>query len=185
MITGQYKNDLGEYKRFSAYHLFVARGIRSYLYPIALFVFGVVLASAGIAVSNGTLVFGGAILLAVGLALPAITLALQNAKVEKSVRANPNFLRTHQYFTFTEEGIRLTIKVQEQQEEYEIPYANVLRIFERKDVFYIYIGRMQALIVPKSQLEGGTPDELAQMFRALGKRFREMKKLRGRTLPQE
>lgn len=185
MITGQYKNDLGEYKRFSAYHLFVARGIRSYLYPIAFSLFGVVLLVAGIAVSNSTLVFGGAVLFAAALALPAVTLALQNAKIEKNVRANQNFLRTHQYFSFSEEGIRLTIKVQERQEEYDIPYANVLRIYERKDVFYIYIGRSQALIVPKSQLEGGTPDELACLFRVLGKRFREMKKLRGSAVPQE
>ena len=107
------------------------------------------------------------------------------AKIEKSVRANRNFLRTTHSFTFTEEGVGLTVKVQEKQEEYNIPYANIVRIFERPDVFYIYISGTQALIVPKSSLEGGTADDLAALFRVLKKRFREKKNLRGRTLPQE
>ena len=185
MITAHYKNDLGEYKRFSAYHLFVARGIRAYLYPAVFFLFGAALLAAGIASGNKVLFFGAAVLFAFSLALPAIMLALQNAKIEKSVRANRNFLHTHQYFSFSEEGIALTIKVQEKQEEYNIPYANVVRIFERPDVFYIYIGGTQALIVPKSGLEGGTADDLAEMFRVLGKRFREKKNLRGKVVPQE
>ena len=180
MITGQYKNDLGEYKRFSAYHLFVARGIRAYLYPIVFFIFAAALLAAGILSANGVLYFGAAVLFAVALALPAIMLALQNAKIEKSVRANRNFLRTTHSFTFTEEGVGLTVKVQEKQEEY-----NIVRIFERPDVFYIYISGTQALIVPKSSLEGGTADDLAALFRVLKKRFREKKNLRGRTLPQE
>lgn len=185
MITGQYKNDLGEYKRFSAYHLFVARGIRAYLYPIVFLIFAAALLAAGILSANGVLYFGAAVLFAVALALPAIMLALQNAKIEKSVRANRNFLRTTHSFTFTEEGVGLTVKVQEKQEEYNIPYANIVRIFERTDVFYIYISGTQALIVPKSSLEGGTADDLAALFRVLKKRFREKKNLRGRTLPQE
>lgn len=185
MITGYYKNDLGEYKRFSAYHLFVARGIRAYLYPIVFILFGAVLLAAGIVSSNSVLFFGAAVLFAVALALPAIMLALQNAKIEKSVRANRNFLRTSHSFAFSEEGIRLTVKVQEKQEEYDIPYANIVRIFERPDVFYIYIGGTQALIVPKSGLEGGTADDLAKLFRVLNKRFREKKNLRGKDLPQE
>mgnify|MGYP001625159802 FL=1 len=180
MITGQYKNDLGEYKRFSAYHLFVARGIRAYLYPIVFLIFAAALLAAGILSANGVLYFGAAVLFAVALALPAIMLALQNAKIEKSVRANRNFLRTTHSFTFTEEGVGLTVKVQEKQEEY-----NIVRIFERPDVFYIYISGTQALIVPKSSLEGGTADDLAALFRVLKKRFREKKNLRGRTLPQE
>ena len=52
-------------------------------------------------------------------------------------------------------------------------------------MFYIYISGTQALIVPKSSLEGGTADDLAALFRVLKKRFREKKNLRGRTLPQE
>ena len=69
MITGQYKNDLGEYKRFSAYHLFVARGIRAYLYPIVFFIFAAALLAAGILSANGVLYFGAAVLFAAGIKL--------------------------------------------------------------------------------------------------------------------
>ena len=77
-----------------------------------------------------------------------------------------------------EESFRLTIRAGARTEEVEIPYAQVRRIYETKEYFYIYIGRSQALIVGKADITEGSADELAVLFRKLGKRFREKKNLR-------
>lgn len=178
MINGFYRNDLSEYKKFSAFHLFVARGIRTYAYPVVFFIAAVVFCVFGALSQNSLLYIGAAMLFAVSLALPFVTLALQNAKIEKRVRTNSRFMKTQQFFSFGDESLHLKIKAGEEEEEYDIPYAQIPRIYERQRVFYIYIGVSQALILPKSGIEDGKTDELALLFRQIGKRFREKKKLR-------
>ena len=49
---------------------------------------------------------------------------------------------------------------------------------QTKQYFYIYIGKSQVLILNKSNITEGSADELAEIFRSLGKRFREKKNLR-------
>ncbi len=175
MIKGYYRNSLAEYKRFCAFHLFVARGAQSFAYPILFFGLGVVFCVFGGLSGNSLLFVGAGALFALAIAMPFAMFALQNAKAEKRVRANANYLKTQQFFDFGEESLTLKIKVADREEEYEIPYTKVAKIYERKDLFYIYIGKTQALIVPKSALEGGTADDLARLFRCIGKRFKEKK----------
>ena len=92
---------------------------------------------------------------------------------------NRNYNLTEQYFTFTQDGISLRIRMNEHTADYEIPYKQILKIFETKQNFYIYIGKQQALILNKNDIDEGTIDELSGLFRkGAGKRFREKKNLR-------
>lgn len=181
MIRCQYKNDLEEYKRFCVFHLFVARGAQSFAYPILFFGIGIVLCVFGGLSGNSILFVGAGALFAVAVIMPFAMQALQKSKAEKRVRANANFLKTQQFFCFDENSVTLKLKAGDREEEYESPYEQIAGIYERKDLFYVYIGKTQALIVPKENLEGGSADDLAQLFRKTGKRFKEKKSLRKKT----
>ncbi len=181
MIQGYYKNSLAEYKRFCVFHLFVARWAQSFAYPILFLGIGIVFCVFGGLSGNSILFFGAGVLFAVAVIMPFAMQALQKAKAEKRVRVNVNFLKTQQFFGFDESSMTLKLKVADREEEYEIPYGQIAKIYERKDLFYLYIGKSQALIVPKNNLEGGSADDLARIFRKTGKRFKEKKSLRKKT----
>lgn len=180
MVRAFHRNNLPEYKKLCAFHQFVSRGARAYAYPILFLIAAAVFLVIGIASGNAVFYVGAGVLFVLAVALPLITLALQNAKIDKKVVQNPNYLKTEQYFQFGEESFRLTIKVGSHTEEMEVPYAQVPRVHETKEYFYIYIGRSQVLILNKANITEGTADELAAIFRTLGKRFREKKKLRAK-----
>lgn len=182
MVKAFHRNNLPEYKRLCAFHQFVARGVRAYAYPILFLFAAVMLLCVGIAVKNAALYAGAAILFVAAIALPLITLAMQNAKIDKKVTQNPDYLKTEQFFQFEEESFRLKIEAGKHTEELEIPYSQVPRIHETKQYFYIYIGKSQVLILNKSNITEGSADELAEIFRSLGKRFREKKNLRTKPL---
>lgn len=178
MVKAFHKNNLPEYKKLCAFHQFVARGVRAYAYPILFLLAAVLFLIIGIMSGNAVFYLGAGILFLAAAALPLITLAMQNSKIEKKVSQNPDYLKTEQLFQFGEETFRLTIKVGSRTEEMEIPYAQVPRVHETKEYFYIYIGKSQVLILNKANITEGSADELAAVFRGLGKRFREKKKLR-------
>lgn len=182
MVKAFHKNNLAEYKKLCAFHQFVARGVRAYMYPILFFVAAVLFLFLGVMSGNAVFYVGMGILFALTAALPLITLAMQNAKIEKKVAHNPEYLKTEQLFQFGEESFRLTIKAGNRTEEMEIPYAQVPRVHETKEYFYIYIGKSQVLILNKANITEGSADGLALIFRSLGKRFREKKNLRAPTL---
>ncbi len=167
-----------EYKKLCAFHQFVARGVRAYAYPVLFFAAAVMFLALGIAFGNPAFYAGAGVLFVLACALPPVALAMQNAKLGKKIAQNPDYLKTEQLFQFGEESFRLTIRAGARTEEVEIPYAQVLRIYETKEYFYIYIGRSQALIVGKADITEGSADELAVFLRKLGKRFREKKNLR-------
>ena len=181
MIQGFYKNNLAEYKRFCVFHLFVARGAQSLAYPILFLGLGIVFCVFGGLSGNKILFLGAGALFAVAVIMPFAMQALEKSKAEKRVRANTVFLKTQQFFCFNETSMSLKLKVADREEEYEIPYTQIAKIYERKDLFYVYIGKTQALIVPKNSLEGGSADDLVQIFRTIGKRFKEKKLLREKT----
>lgn len=178
MVKAFHKNNLPEYKKLCAFHQFVARGVRAYAYPVLFFAAAVMFLALGIAFGNPAFYAGAGVLFVLACALPPVALAMQNAKLGKKIAQNPDYLKTEQLFQFGEESFRLTIRAGARTEEVEIPYAQVLRIYETKEYFYIYIGRSQALIVGKAGITEGSADELAVLFRKLGKRFREKKNLR-------
>ena len=180
MVKAHHKNNLAEYKKLCAFHQFVARGIRAYAYPILFLAAAGLFLALGIAFGNAALYAGAGILFAAAFALPLLTLAAQNAKIEKKVTAEPGYLRTEQFFEFGKDSFLLKIKAGERAEEMDVPYAQVPRIHETKEFFYIYIGRAQVLILNKADITDGSADELAEIFRSLGKRFREKKGLRAR-----
>ena len=180
MVKGFHKNNLPEYKMLCAFHQFVARGIRAYAYPILFWVFAIFLIVMGVVASNVSLYIGAGVLFAFGLALPFITLAMQNAKIERKVMQNPNYLKTEQFYAFGEDSFRLTIRAEGNAEEMDVPYAQVPRVHETRQYFYIYIGKSQVLILNKANITEGSADQLAEIFRrALGKRFRGKKKSAG------
>ena len=54
-----------------------------------------------------------------------------------------------------------------------------MKAYETNTNFYLYIGRAQALIINKKDVDEGSVDELCALLRkGLKKRFREKKKLR-------
>lgn len=178
MVKAFHKNNLPEYKRLCAFHQFVARGMRAYAYPILFSVSAAVLLIVGFIAGNTVLFAGAGVLFVSAAALPFITLAVQNAKIDKKVRMNADYLKTEQYFQFEEDRFRLKICQGSRSEEIEVPYSQVPRVHETKGYFYIYVGKSQVLILNKANITEGSADELASVFRALGKRFREKKKMR-------
>ncbi len=179
MVNAYYKNSLKEYKKLCTFHTFVARGPRTYAFPILFFLFSIAFFVMGFLSDNSLLFVAAVVLFLAAFLLPLFNLWFQNGKVEKNVRKNPRYEKTEQFFEFDKTKFHLRICVGGQVEEYDIPYDRVLRIYERRDNFYLYIGGAQVLILNKSGVEAGKVDELAELFRAAGDRFREKKKFRG------
>ncbi len=180
MITAYHKNELSEYKRMAAFHRLVACGFRTYLFPAFLFLAGALLFVFAVLSGNGVLYGGGAVLIVFSVAVLFAAIFVQNARIEKNVRNNPNYLESEHEYAFTEEGIRLCVRCRGAEEQHEIPWESVVRVYERKDRFYLYLSRTQALILPKKDITSGSADDLALLFRIKGKQFKEMKKLRGK-----
>lgn len=104
---------------------------------------------------------------------------LQVSRIKQSVARNRNFNETEQHFTFSEEGLSLQIRIGNRASDYEVPYAQILKAYETNTNFYLYIGRAQALIINKKDVDEGSVNELCALLRkGLKKRFREKKKLR-------
>lgn len=169
-VNACHRNSGADYKRMNAFHLLVARGVRSYATTIVFGAAAIAFLSIALAVKNYTLLVGAAVLLLLAAAWPFLMLALQNGKISKYLRENPNYERAEQFFTFHESGFHLKIRANGREEEHDIPYDAVLRIYERPDRFYIYIGRAQALILKADEIEGGG-ESLVPLFAKLGKRF--------------
>lgn len=180
MITARHKNELSEYKRMAAFHLFVARGFRTYLFPVFLFLAGAALFVFAALSGNGALYVGAAALIVFAGLIPLGAVWVQNARIEKNVRINPNYLDSEHEYAFSEDGFHLCIRCRGAKEEHDVPWDMVVRIYERKDCFYLYLSRTQALILPKRDIAGGSVDDLAALFRVKGKQFKEQKRLRGK-----
>ena len=118
------------------------------------------------------------VLLAAAAILPLVRFFLQSAKMKKAAASNPNYTATRQEYAFGEENFTLRICVRGKEEEYAIPYAQVLRAYEAKEYFYLYIGGGKVLILPKGAITEGSADGLAACLRAMGKRFREKRSCR-------
>ena len=185
MLTATHQNDLSEYKAMAAFHLFVARGPRPYVFPVFLCLLGVAVLALGIIFQNAALYIGAAVLIAFSVAMPFLMLWIQNARIEKRVSNTPNYLDSTQIYAFTEDGFKLTVRCRDQEAESEFAWKDVVRIYERNDCFYLYLSGTQALILPKQCIEGGTADDLAVLFRRLGKQFKEKKDLRGVVVPSD
>ena len=178
MVKAYYKNNRNDYKKLNTFHVFVARGIRIYVFPALFFMFALCFFGLAIWRGNSTLYFAGAVLMLGAGALPLVYWAVQNAKVEKKVRNNKVYEKTEMFYEFDRDAFLLRIRAEQREEEYRIPYAQVLRIYERKSCFYLYIGRSQVLILPKTGIEAGQEEALVEYFRSINKRFREKKKYR-------
>ena len=174
MVKAHYKNDLEEYKRFGIFHTLRARwwyiAIISAMFLLcggALVALGIYRAEVGIIVC-----------LAFACGFPFFNLFLQLKRIKQSVARNRNFKDTEQFFVFSEEGISLQIRIGTRSSDYEVPYAQIVKVYETPTHFYIYIGRAQALILNKKDIdEGNTVELCALLKKGLGKRFREKKSL--------
>lgn len=172
-IHAHHKNSAEDYKQMNAFHLLVARGVRTYVSPIVFAAAAVVFLLIALLVKNYTFLAGSIVLFLLAAAWPFLTLALQNGKIAKRLRENPNYERSEQFYTFREGGFHLRVRANGREEEYDLAYDDVLRIYERPDRFYIYIGRAQALILKDAEIEGGK-EALRPVFAALGMRFRSV-----------
>lgn len=172
MVRAEYRNNAREYKRFCAFHLLYARGVRAYIFPVLFLLFAVFLVVMGILSGNTLLYVGAAVLLVAAVATPLLGVWVQNARIDKRLRADRQYEKVTQTFLFSQEGLHLTICRGEHTEEYTIPYAQMPRVYERRDVYYIYIGSSQALILRKCDIQEDTAGELQGYFRTLGKHFR-------------
>lgn len=170
-VNAHHRNSVADYKRMNAFHLLVARGVRTYVSTIVFGIAAFAFLLIALIVKNYTFLAGAAALFLLAAAWPFITLAMQNGKISKYLRENRTYEKSEQFFTFGESGFHLKICADGREEEYDIPYEQVLRIYERADRFYIYIGRAQALILKKDEIEGGGT-ALTPLFVPLGKRFR-------------
>lgn len=54
----------------------------------------------------------------------------------------------------------------------EFSYSGFLRVIERKDIFYLYIGENQALVVPKGDITEQKPGSLSALLKAkMGQKY--------------
>lgn len=173
MVTAEYKNDLRKFKQFSAFHLLVARGIRSYAFPIVFWVFGILMFVAAIVSKNTVLYVAAAVLVLIGFFLPFLFVWMQNGRINKRYRGDDGYEKIRQIFSFSQSGLHLLLKARGKEEEYDMPYEQILRIYELKDVYYVYIGAAHALIIEKASVREDYEGELKGYFRTIGKRFRE------------
>lgn len=177
MVYAEYQNSIIDYKRFCRFHLLKARGIKTYIVSLLFFVFGVFFIIMAVTVQNPALYGVAVILFGLAIALPFLYLWLQNVKINKRFRGDQLYEKIKHFFVFSENGLRLTIKAKGKEEDYEIPYSQMLRVYERNDVFYIYIGAMHALIIPKIAIREDQKGELKDYFCLLGKHFKGNQKL--------
>lgn len=185
MVYAEYRNNVDEYKRFCAFHLLYARGIRTYLFPILFCLLAALFVVMAAVTGNTLLYVMSAILLIVAVGLPFLGVWVQNGKINKRMRLDDSYEKITQSFVFSENGLQLTVKSRGKTEEYDIPYSKVPRIYERKDVYYIYIGTTQAMIVRKADIREDIPGELQGYFRSLGKRYRARNSAAAADEPQE
>lgn len=178
MVKASYTNDLRENTKLCVFHLFVARAPQTFAASVLFLLIAVFFFVMGALSGNTAGYIAGAVLVAAAAGMPAIRFFLQRAKTQKTAKSNKNFENTQLHFEFYEDSFDLQICVRTQAEKYQIPYEQVLRIYETKTHFYIYIGGSKVLILPKDKITEGDADSLAMIFRALGKRFREDKRSR-------
>ena len=81
-----------------------------------------------------------------------------------SYKRTKNSNNLEEEFTFSENGISVCTKGQGFSSETIINYQFVLKICETKEFYFIYINRVQAYIVDKSTLAGGTNNQLHGML---------------------
>ena len=181
MVKAHYKNDLNEYKKFGVFHTFRAR-----LWYIAMLTGLFLVCAAGLLAlglyrNDKEILIGSASCFVIAFIYPYFNYFLQIKRIKQKVAFNRNFGQTEQFFTFSESGISLQICVGKLTSDYEVPYAQILKAYETNTNFYIYIGRTQALILNKRDIDEGTVGELCLLLReGLGKRFKEKKKLRNK-----
>ncbi len=181
MVKAYYKNSLEEYKKFGVFHTLRARKWNIVLLSSLFLLFGAWLMAGGVLQSNSKLMGVSIICFACSVAFPFLYCFLQIIKINKTVKQNKNFNNTEQFFTFTDDGLSLQIKIGTRGSDYEIPYNQILGAFETKTNFYVYIGRRQALIINKKDITEGNEDELCKYLKnGLGKRFVEKRKRKRR-----
>lgn len=179
MVYAEYRNNVDEYKRFCAFHLLYARGIRIYVFPAFFCLLAILFVVMAAVTGNAVLYVMAAILLIIAVALPFLSVWIQNGKINKRMRLDDSYEKVTQSFIFSAGGIHLSVRARGKTEEYDIPYSQVLRVYERKYVYYIYIGTTQALILRKAGIKEDEPGELQKFFEILGKRFRRLRKSAG------
>lgn len=179
MVKAHYQNDLNEYKRFGIFHTLRARWWYIAMLSGLFWVCGAGLLALGILRGDAGIVSCAAICFVVACGFPFLNCYLQVSRIKQSVARNRNFNETEQHFTFSEEGLSLQIRIGNRASDYEVPYAQILKAYETNTNFYLYIGRAQALIINKKDVDEGSVNELCALLRkGLKKRFREKKKLR-------
>lgn len=172
MVKAYYKNSLEEYKKFGVFHTLRARKWNIVLFSSLFLLLGVCLIVSGVLQGDSRLIVFAIVCFAFVIAFPFFYCFLQIVKINKTVKQNKNFNNTEQFFTFTDDGLSLQIKIGTRGSNYEIPYNQILAAFETKTNFYVYIGRQQALIINKKDITEGDENELCNYLKnGLCKRF--------------
>lgn len=179
MVKAHYYNNLDEYKKFGIFHTIHARLANILLISILFFIFGVGMGVLGIMRSDAGIITCAIVCVAFAIGYPFFNCLVQVSKIKKNVSQNKNFTQTQQFFVFSEDGLSLQIRVGARSSDYEIPYNQIFKAFETNTNFYVYIGRQQALIINKNDIDEGNVEQLCSYLRTgLGKRFSEKKSLR-------
>ena len=101
MVYAEYRNNVDEYKRFCAFHLLYARGIRIYVFPAFFCLLAILFVVMAAVTGNAVLYVMAAILLIVAVALPFLSVWIQNGKINKRMRLDDSYEKVTQSFIFS------------------------------------------------------------------------------------
>lgn len=105
--------------------------------------------------------------------MPPLMIIFTRISVKKNFKSN-KFIQsiTDVFYGFNSDGITQISKVSRS----EFKWTQVFRVYEQKEFFFIYLSRMQALIIPKAALgEGGVGRLRLLMNNTLAKKQNKLK----------
>ena len=144
------------------------------------FLLTALLAGLGIvyAVTMHELVYG-ITMVVIGLLLPVLYLWLTNRLMKKNIKNSPVFSgHLVQTFRFSDEGATLHEESEAvPSSDTELTYAAFIRAEEKREAYYLFIGKHQAYILDAKGVTSGTREELnALLLEKLGNRFKPLKR---------
>lgn len=148
---------------------------------IAFAVIGLVFILLGAATlglrEEGETMTPGVFLIALGVALPVLYLALVIGLAKRNIKTNKTIGDdTVQTYRFGEDEVYVLQESALMRSEMTVKWPLLYRGHETKDYFYAYISNMQALVISKSNIIEGSVEELRVLFmQKLDKNFKPMK----------
>lgn len=164
MIKSKYSNDAKMYKNFGQFHVFYAD-----LKP--LLTISILAVAVGLIflvlhfMYDAINIWVAIISFLFAFAVPIIKWLSVRSKINERIKKSPNFYKICNYYDFNEKDFNLKITNGKREENHTYKYTDMYKIYETKSVFYFYLNKESALIIPKNEFFDGTAEQLREIIK--------------------